>query len=99
MSADAHATSPHQVDGADALDAFDRLDPVGMIFPGALSPGMSVEVFNRFSRRWVTGFEIAEAGTNGYRVRRCSDRSVLPVEVAAGDVRAAHHSSARSARG
>ncbi|HMC52999.1 MAG TPA: hypothetical protein VKI64_09585 [Acidimicrobiales bacterium] len=58
-----------------------------------LAPGDNIEVFNRFNSRWVGGFEIAETGTNGYRVRRFSDRSVLPVEVDACDVRAAHPSA------
>ena len=86
---------PQQANGG---DAFDGLDALGVIAPGALGPGVSVEVFSRFSRRWVAGFEIAATGTTGYRVRRFSDRSVLPVEVEANDVRAAHPSCARSAR-
>ena len=85
MSADPRAPGRHDVDGAESIDGLDSLGP--------LAPGVHVEVFNRFSRRWVTGFEIAEAGPAGYRVRRFSDRSVLPVAVALHDVRAAHPSS------
>jgi len=77
-----------EVGGAEGVEGLDRF--------GALAPGAPVEVFSRFTRRWVTGFEIAEAGTDGYRVRRFSDRSVLPVELAPHDVRAAHPSAARS---
>jgi hypothetical protein len=52
--------------------------------------GTRVEVRSRFDQQWVGGFEIAErvAGPDlGYRIRRRSDRSVLPVVFAAEDVR------------
>jgi hypothetical protein len=42
-------------------------------------PGAAVEVVNRFERRWSRGFEVVEVVTGGYRVRRRSDGSVLPV--------------------
>jgi hypothetical protein len=39
--------------------------------------------------RWARGFEVAEAiEDDGYRVRRLSDGSVLPTDIAADDVRA-----------
>jgi hypothetical protein len=34
-------------------------------------------VRNRFQGTWVRGFEIAEATTEGYRIRRLSDGSTL----------------------
>jgi hypothetical protein len=100
MSADVPVPGPQQANGGDAFDGLDALGVIapGALGPGALGPGVSVEVFSRFSRRWVAGFEIAGKGSTGYRVRRFSDRSVLPVEVEANDVRAAHPSCARSAR-
>lgn len=52
--------------------------------------GTRVEVRSRFDRQWVGGFEVAEplAGPDaGYRIRRRSDRSVLPVVFAPEDVR------------
>ena len=90
MSPDARVAERSEVEGAERVEGLDRF--------GALAPGAPVEVFSRFTRRWVTGFEIAEAGTDGYRVRRFSDRSVLPVELAPHDVRAAHPSAARPTR-
>jgi len=53
-----------------------------------LEPGEKVEVRRRFDARWARGFEIAEVTANGYRVRRLSDREVLPVDFAGEDVRA-----------
>jgi hypothetical protein len=51
--------------------------------------GTPVEVRNRYDRRWTSGFEVAEVapGEESYRVRRISDRAVLPVAFGAGDVR------------
>ena len=43
--------------------------------------GTPVEVRSRFDQQWVSGFEVAEpveAPDPGYRIRRRSDRSVLP---------------------
>jgi hypothetical protein len=50
--------------------------------------GTRVEVRSRFEHQWVGGFEVAErvAGP-GYRVRRRSDRSVLPVVFGPDEVR------------
>lgn len=46
---------------------------------------------DRFGHRWARGFEVAEAVETddgaGYRVRRLSDGSVLPVVFAADEVR------------
>jgi len=53
-------------------------------------PGTQVEVRSRFDQRWVSGFEVAEPldePDRGYRIRRRSDRSVLPIVFAPEDVR------------
>jgi len=57
---------------------------------GSVDCGTRVEVRSRFDRRWVGGFEIAEPigePRAGYRIRRRSDRSVLPVVFSPEDVR------------
>ncbi|MBA2280811.1 MAG: hypothetical protein H0W25_06190 [Acidimicrobiia bacterium] len=54
----------------------------------ALKPGERVDVRNRFDGRWSPGFEVEEeAGEGGYRVRRTSDGSVLPVVLDRDDIR------------
>lgn len=55
----------------------------------AVSPatGTCVEVHSRFTGRWVPGFSVAETGDSGYRLRRLSDRSLLPEWIPAEDVR------------
>ncbi len=52
-----------------------------------LKPGTRIEVRRRFDGRWTRGFEVAEVGTDGYRVLRLSDQSVLPVEFPFPEVR------------
>ena len=49
--------------------------------------GDQVDVHTRFSDSWVGGFEIAEIIPEGYRVRRTSDRSLLPGYTSAADLR------------
>lgn len=49
--------------------------------------GTAVEILNCFERRWSRGFEVVERMTDGYRVRRLSDGSVLPVVFAEDVVR------------
>jgi hypothetical protein len=52
--------------------------------------GTRVEVRSRFDQQWVGGFEIAERVAEpgpGFRIRRRSDRSVLPVVFDPEDVR------------
>lgn len=44
----------------------------------SLEPGAAVEVRNRFDRRWVRGFAVAERTPDGYRLVRLSDGSELP---------------------
>ncbi|HYF44720.1 MAG TPA: hypothetical protein VD926_00825 [Acidimicrobiales bacterium] len=52
-----------------------------------LPPGTRVEVRRRFDQHWSRGFEIVERCETGYRLRRLSDGTVLPVEFAEADVR------------
>lgn len=54
---------------------------------GTLEPGTRVEVRSRFDASWSHGFEVAEETATGYRIRRLSDRMVLPVEFSFDDVR------------
>ena len=53
----------------------------------ALEPGRPVEVRNRLDGRWSGGFEIQAVTADGYRLRRLSDGSVLPVALSPEDVR------------
>jgi len=53
----------------------------------ALPVGTSVEVFIGFKSSWASGFEIAGTLGVGYRLRRLSDRSVLPKTFPARDLR------------
>jgi hypothetical protein len=56
----------------------------------AAASGTRVEVRSRFDQQWVGGFEVAEQVAEpgpGYRIRRRSDRSVLPVVFAPEEVR------------
>ena len=52
-----------------------------------------VEVRNRFDGRWSAGYDVAEVdlrdGALQYRVRRCSDGSVLPTWFASEELRSA----------
>lgn len=54
-------------------------------------PNLPVEVRSRFDQQWVHGFEVAEPvdepKQHGYRIRRRSDGSVLPVVFSPDDVR------------
>ena len=53
--------------------------------------GTQVEVRNHFDESWASGFEIAEAlvdtGEDVYRLRRVSDRVVLPADFFPTDIR------------
>ncbi len=57
--------------------------------PVLLPSGTRVEVCNRFCRSWSGGFEIIEATSDGYRLRRCSDRYELPGRFAPEEIRRA----------
>jgi len=52
-----------------------------------IAPGTKVEVRNRYQGTWVRGFEIAESGDGGYRIRRLSDGSVLGELFSREDIR------------
>lgn len=52
-----------------------------------LKPGTRVEVRGRFDGTWSRGFEVAEVLPDGYRLKRLSDGTVLPVEFDVDDVR------------
>ena len=55
-----------------------------------METGTRVEVRSRFDRAWARGFEVAEqikGAAEGYRIRRRSDGSVLPVVFSPDDVR------------
>ena len=55
-----------------------------------LPEGDRVEVWNVFSDEWTGNFEVAESTDGGYRLRRLSDREVLPVEFSFDRVRGAN---------
>ena len=52
-----------------------------------MQPGTRVEVRSRFDQRWARGFEVIERDDDGYRLRRMSDRAVLPVSFGDDDIR------------
>jgi hypothetical protein len=52
-----------------------------------LEPGTKVEVRRRFDQHWSRGFEVAEAVDDGYKLKRLSDNSVLPVVFDEDEVR------------
>jgi hypothetical protein len=54
-----------------------------------LPAGTPVEVMVRYTGNWVRGFEIAEHGPAGVRLRRVSDGAVLAGDVTPGEVRPA----------
>lgn len=49
--------------------------------------GDPVEVFVRYNRSWVGGFEIVATLGGGYQLRRSSDRSLLPSITSPADLR------------
>jgi hypothetical protein len=54
--------------------------------------GIPIEVRDRFVADWNRGFEVAERTPRGYRIRRLSDRYVLPREFTPDDLRHEVHS-------
>lgn len=52
-----------------------------------LKPGAKVEVRTAFDRTWATGFEVEAVSEEGYRLRRLSDGSLLPVALPQDQVR------------
>ena len=59
----------------------------------AFMNGLSIEVVCRFTGAWVSGFEVADAGLDGCRVRRMSDGAILPVLFGYDEVRVARTKS------
>ena len=51
------------------------------------SPGTRVQVRNRFTHNWSSGFEVAEPGEGAVRIRRLSDNVVLPLLFEPAEVR------------
>jgi hypothetical protein len=53
------------------------------------TPGTPVEVRSHFGQCWASGFELVETVDRpaGYRIRRRSDRAILPAVFAREDVR------------
>jgi hypothetical protein len=51
--------------------------------------GTPVEVRDQFRRLWTRGFEVSETDDNWCRLRRLSDRHVLPGQFASHDIRRA----------
>lgn len=54
---------------------------------GALRVGTRVEVRSRYRESWSNGFEVDQSTDEGYRLRRESDRNLLPRAFVAADVR------------
>jgi hypothetical protein len=55
--------------------------------PAGIAPGSRVEVRKRFDDSWARGFEVVEEHDEGYRLRRLSDGSELPLVIPREDVR------------
>ena len=52
-----------------------------------LEPGTRVEVRDRFTGSWASGFVVEEVSDPGYRLRRQSDKRVLPTRFPPDQVR------------
>jgi hypothetical protein len=48
--------------------------------PQPLDPGTPVAVYNRSLSSWTSGFRVATRNNGRYRLRRASDRALLPGE-------------------
>jgi hypothetical protein len=53
----------------------------------ALAEGARVQVRNHFDGGWSQGFEVIVETSDGYRLRRLSDHTVLPVPFSGPDLR------------
>jgi len=62
--------------------------------PQPLDPGTPVAVYNASLASWTSGFEVAIRNDSRYRLRRLSDRVVLPTEFTGEDLRRERHSNA-----
>jgi hypothetical protein len=52
-----------------------------------LDPGTPVAVYNPSLSSWTSGFQIATRNNSRYRLRRLSDRALLPGEFTQEDLR------------
>ena len=57
--------------------------------PGEIAPGTRIEVWCCSLGKWTGGFEAVALGEQGWLVLRLSDRSELPLRMAADRVRRA----------
>ena len=55
----------------------------------SLGTGVRVEVLTHFTGSWTNGFEVVALHRGGCQVRRLSDGTVIPVDLAYPDVRPA----------
>jgi hypothetical protein len=80
---------PRPGTGAGALIGSEPMpeDPRPVDASSALAVGTEVDVRTGFDRSWAPGFEVAEVTDVGYRLRRTSDRTELPVVFPFDDVR------------
>jgi hypothetical protein len=67
------------------------VDTTNVASDDSLTVGTPVDVRNRFVGAWSSGFEIAESVSDGFRIRRLSDGSILPDVFAGEDVRQQRH--------
>jgi hypothetical protein len=74
------------------IDTAEPLPPIPAA-PRSLADGTKVEVRQRYDGRFSKGFEVAGQDADGYRIRRLSDGSVLPVSFARGEIRRERHST------
>jgi hypothetical protein len=71
----------------------DTAEPLSRSAPRPLAVGTKVEVKQRFDGRFTKGFEVASVDSGGYRLRRQSDGTVLPVVFARAEIRRERHST------
>jgi hypothetical protein len=69
------------------LHVLDEARFVLTLLDDVIDVGTAVELFTAFDRTWTPGFEIAGRVTEGYRVRRLSDGSLLPGYTSSADLR------------
>jgi hypothetical protein len=82
-----HRREPH-IDDSSTLGSASPRTRAGVSRPlDGFAVGARIEVRDRFRSNWNRGFEIAEHTRDGYRIRRTSDRYVLPGEFVAHEVR------------
>jgi len=63
----------------------------------AIVPGTEVEVRTRYLSNWATGFEVVSVDGDRVGLRRRSDGAILPVPIAADDIRPCRRSGVPAA--